>query len=212
MVTRTSGHTFGVLPAAGTVRWTATLPAPVLDVAIGADLLAYRKACRLTAMTFPNQTTLRLTVAGENLRPTYLRDLFLDVGGVYTPELRIAQPVYRRTADGMTLDFTVVSGAIPQGRALVCSLTRTRPDYFVNAVQDRVRTYRGFQLWDWAYGSRVEDFLDRPANTDGVRRELAETFTGIKRATAPEVSVSQPIPFRIIGTVKIGPAEVDLDL
>lgn len=213
-MSRVSGHTLGILPQAAQTRWLATLPTGDLMVQVEAGLLAYRKACRLIGMTLPNATTLRLSVAGPApLRPTYLRDLTLDVGVLYTAELHDAQTEWRATDDGFDLDITIPGNDLPTGRPLVCQLSRTRPSYLLGACADRLNTYRGYQLWRWDYGSRIEDLIGTRAGAADVQRECVQTFTGIAQAELESVVVTETDKFRFGARVVVaGGEEADVDV
>ena len=208
---RTSGYTLGPLLRADEMRFLALLPAALLSVDLPADLLAYRHPCRLTAMLTPDSRTLRLVAAGDDIRPTYLRGLYLDVGNA-TIHLLHASPTYQRTVGGMMLDLDVGEGVIQTGVNVTCRLYRTEGSYLLSACDDRLRTYRGYQLWDWAYGSRIEDLLGTLAAPSDMRSELQDTFADIQDADVSVSDVSEPTPFRYTAKVTVADEEVTLDL
>ena len=209
-MSRVSGYTLGILPEEADVRWLANLPAAELAVALPANTLAYKRPARLVAMTLPTATTLRLSLAGEDLRLGYRRDLVFDLGGELTIDMAAAQVSAMATDDGLDIDIDIAG--IPTGRNIVCRLTRSQPGYLLAACEDRLYTYRGYQLWDWAYGSRIEDLLDSTAGTLQAQAEVERTLAGIRGATAPQVSVTQPLPYRFAAHVRIGEQEVDVGL
>ena len=209
-MSRVSGHTLGVLPAAAQARWLANLPALGLNVLLPPNTLAYRRPCVLTAMTLPTATTLRLVLRGERLRLGYGRDLTLDLGGEITIDFATAAVSATPTADGLNVDVQIAG--VPTGRNLTCVLTRTEPSYLLDACEDRLYSYRGFQLWDWQYGSRIEDLLDSTASQAVAQAEVERSLTGIKGATAPAITVTQPTPFRYSAHVRIAEQEVTVDV
>ena len=206
MSTRTSGYTFGVLPEAAEVVWAAQLPANGLSVALPPGLLTLGRPAMLTAMTLPTATTLRLSLTGAGLSLGYRRDLTLDLGGALT--IHFADAVIETAATEAGLDIDLTLAGIPTGRNLRCALTRTRPSYLLQACQDRLDTYRGFQLWNWTYGSRIEDFLGTTAALADVRREFEQTFQGIAEAEIERLEVTQPDKFRYDARVSIDREEV----
>lgn len=207
MTQRTDGYSLNLLYPAAAVGFTATVPAAGLAAAIPANLLAYEQPCRLTAIQQPAPGILRLVVAGHSLRPAAQRHLTLAVGEILTLDWAIALADWDRTTDGMSVDFIIPAGIIPAGVPQVFNLRRTRPSYLLDACEDRIRTYRGYQLWRWTYGSRVDDLLDTLAVTDDVRQELLVTFGDISQAEVAELRVDEPIPFRYRARVRVAGGE-----
>ena len=212
MASRTSGYTLATLPEPGVVRFTASLPAAGLSVAVPANLLAYGQAVTLTGITLPSAGQVELAVSGGgDLRLAYGRDLTLDIGELVSLDFLLGRPVVNRVVGGMTVLFAN-TGSLPTGEPLICELRRTQPSYLLEACSDRLHTYRGYQLWRWDYGSRVNDLLDTTAGTDEVLRELRATFVDIAGAQPAEVTVESPLPYRFAGRVRVEPEEVDFDL
>ena len=213
-MSRTSGYSFGILPEAAEQAWLASLPATDLAVAAPSGLLAYGKPATLTGMTLPNATTLRLSVAGDApLRPSYLRDLTLDIGDGLTLDMQAAEASWRGTPAGFELDLTVANDGVPLGQSLVCRLTRARPDYLLDACRDRLYTYRGYQLWRWGYGSRIDNLIGTRAGIRDVQEECERTFTGIAQAELEGIVVTSLDRFRFQARVQVaGGEEATVDI
>ena len=211
MTTRISGDTFGVLPEAARADFLALLPAAGLNVLIPSGLLAYKSPCRLTAVLLPDPETVRLVLAGDDLRLGYTRGVHLNLGAV-SLHLVDAAPTWQRSVGGITVNLSVSPGLVERGEQLHCSVTRDRPSYLLQACRDRLNTYRGYQLWDWTYGTRVYDMLDTLAETNDVSRELRQTFTGITLAELSSIAVTEPEPFRYRAVVRVSGEEVTFDI
>lgn len=207
-MSRTSGYSFGILPEAAQVQWLASLPATDLAVAAPSGLLAYGKPATLIGMTLPNATTLRLSVAGDApLRPGYLRDLTLGMGGALTLDMQASETSWRSTPAGFDLDVTIPNDGVVLGQSLVCQLTRARPDYLLDACRDRLDTYRGYQLWRWDYGSRIGDLIGTRAGARDVQRECEQAFAGIARAELEGVVVTPLDRFHFQARVQVAGGE-----
>ena len=213
-MSRTSGYNFGILPEAAEQAWLASLPATDLAVAAPSGLLAYGKPATLTGMTLPNATTLRLSVAGDApLRLGYLRNLTLDIGDALTLDMQATVTSWRGTPAGFDLDVMVANDDVPLGQSLVCRLTRARPDYLLDACRDRLDTYRGYQLWRWGYGSRIDDLIGTRAGIRDVQRECEQAFAGIAQAELEGVVVTPLDRFRFQARVQlVGGEEATVDI